>query len=93
MLKRFDESDRGVLREMPAVARAEAGYELRPRGAAKFAPRAAEALHERLGNRFYDVVSLTKSGLESHLGEDPDLPQWALDLAEKGDGAELDEMD
>ena len=57
VLKRFDESVRGVLREMPAVARAEAGYELRTRGATRFTPRAAEALHERLGNRFYDVVA------------------------------------
>ena len=73
VLKRFDQSVCGVLREMPAVARAEAGYKLRPRGATRFAPRAAEALHERLGNRFYDVVSLTKSGLESQLGQDPDL--------------------
>ncbi len=89
VLKRFDESVRGLLRDMPAVARAEAGYELRTRGATRFTPRAAEALHERLGNRFYDVVSLTKSGLESHLVEDPDLLQWALDLAEQGDGAEM----
>jgi hypothetical protein len=89
VLKRYAESMGDVLRRMEAERRADLGYELRPRGASVFTPQAAEALHERLGERFYELVGLTKSGLESALAEDPDLLAWALSLADERDGSSV----
>jgi hypothetical protein len=87
VLERFEESVRQIVKDMPADARAELGYELKERSASNFSPRAAEELHDRLGERFYEVVKLTKSGLEKNLKEDPDLLEWALSLAEEPVGA------
>jgi hypothetical protein len=89
LYERLDESMGDVLRRMEAERRADLGYELRPRGASVFTPQAAEALHERLGERFYELVGLTKSGLESALAEDPDLLAWALSLADERDGSSV----
>lgn len=86
VLERYAETVKGLLRELPEEQRAEAGYKLRPRTNNVFGSRAAEALHETLGERFYDLVKITKTGLESQLGSDPDLLAWALALAEERDG-------
>jgi hypothetical protein len=72
---------------MPTDRRAELGYELKERKASNFSPRAAEELHDRLGERFYELVQLTKTGLEKNLKEDPELLEWALSLAEEEVGA------
>jgi hypothetical protein len=78
-----------LVKEMPVDRRAELGYELKERKASSFTPRAAEELHDRLGERFYELVKLTKSGLESNLAEDPELLEWALSLAEEQVGAAM----
>jgi hypothetical protein len=87
VLERFAESVKTVIKQLPAEERAALGYEVKERKGRVFTPRAAEALHERLGPQFFEVVKLTKSGLESALGDDPDLLAWALELADETAGA------
>jgi hypothetical protein len=89
VLSRFEESVKRLVKEMPVERRAELGYELKERKASSFTPRAAAELHDRLGERFYELVKLTKSGLESNLAEDPALLEWALSLAEEQVGAAM----
>jgi hypothetical protein len=87
ILKRFNESVAGLVKEMSPERVAELGYELRERKAHVFTARAAEELHDRLGEQFYSLVAITKTGLESHLAGDPDLLDWALGLADEQVGA------
>jgi hypothetical protein len=87
VLERFEKAVSRLIKEMPTDRRAELGYELKERKASNFSPRAAEELHDRLGERFYELVQLTKTGLEKNLKEDPELLEWALSLAEEEVGA------
>lgn len=87
VLERFESSVKAIVRDMPSERRAALGYELRGRKNRVFDAGAAQALHERLGPRFYELVKLTKSGLESNLAEDESLLEWALELAEEQAGA------
>jgi hypothetical protein len=89
VLERFADSVKRLIRQMPPERRAELGYEVRERKASTFTPQAAAALHERLGPRFYEVVKLTKSGLEENLAGDAELLAWALDLADETAGASV----
>lgn len=89
VLERFEESVKELLRDMPDERRAQLGYELRDRRNSVFTPRAAQALHEQLGERFYEVVKLTKTGLQSALAQDEDLLEWALGLADQVAGPTL----
>lgn len=86
VLERFEGSVKDVLRDLPAERRGALGYELRGRTNSVFTAQAAAALHGSLGDRFYEVVKITKTGLEHNIVEDPDLLSWAIDLAEKADG-------
>lgn len=83
VLERFETSMADLLRHMPADRRAVHGYDLRPRSDTVFHTRSLRALHERSGDRFYDLISVTKSRLESRLVDDDELREWALDLGEK----------
>lgn len=87
ILKRFDESVKGLIREVPEDRRLELGYKLRPRSESVFTPEAKEQLHEQLGERFYEVAGVTKSSLQSTLSDEPDLLEWALSRAEERSGA------
>lgn len=91
VLDRFVESVNGILREMPAAERAALGFELRNRNNNVFSAQAAKTLHEALiargeGDRFYEIVSLTKTGLEKNLAESEQLLADALALSERRAG-------
>lgn len=85
VLKRFDESVRGVLREMPSSEQHRLGYELRDRTKTVWPPPALRAAHEVLGDAFYEVVGLTKTAVERL--PDEDAKQIVLDMAVVEDGA------
>lgn len=87
VLKRFDESVKDVIRQVPDERRQELGYKLRGRSDSVFTPEAKAEIHEELGERFYEVAGVTKSRLESELGDEPDLLAWALSRAEVRSGA------
>lgn len=89
VLKRYNESVKRVLRDMPAEDRQELGYHLRSRKKTTFTGQAVRELHRRLGEEFYELVGVTKTGLESYLEDDPELLEWALSLATETAGPEV----
>jgi hypothetical protein len=89
VLKRFDESVAGLLKQVPDERRSALGFELRERGASTFSPEAARTLHDALGDRFYRLVRVTKTGLESELADDEETLRWALGLADSVAGPTL----
>jgi hypothetical protein len=91
VLTRFVDSVNEILREMPAAQRADLGFELRNRNNNVFSAQAAQTLHEALiargeGDRFYEIVRLTKAGLEENLAESESLLAEALALSERRAG-------
>lgn len=82
VLKRFDDSVRDMLKEMPTERREELGYETRERGATVFTPDALQSLHDTLGDRFYRVAGITKTNLQAELADDEATLGWALSLGE-----------
>ncbi len=89
VLERYDKAVKRVLRDMPAENRLELGYDLKTRKRVVFSEQAVRALHARLGDEFYGVVGLTKTGLEAALADDPELLEWALGLATETAGPEV----
>jgi hypothetical protein len=89
VLERFEEGVRALVTDLPLERRVELGYEVKERRASVFTNDAKERLHQALGPRFYDLVKITKSGLESALEGDDELLQWALDLAVDQVGASV----
>lgn len=86
VIERFEKAVKEIIRDLPEQDRAKLGYKLQTRNNNTFPPRAAEALHEALGERFYELVTITQAGLERNIVEDDDLLAWALGLAEKEAG-------
>lgn len=86
VLKRFDETVKGALKEMPAAERAERGFELRERTSDTWGPEGLRAAHDVLGDDFYVAAGLTKTGLE-RLGKEDERVQVVLDFAERKAGA------
>jgi hypothetical protein len=91
VLTRFVDSVNDIIREMPAVRRATLGYELRNRVNSSFEPAALKELHEALiargeGDRFYELVKVTKVALEENFAESEELLNMALQLAESRAG-------
>jgi hypothetical protein len=82
VLERYNEQVKALLRDMPADERQALGFDLRHRANTAFTSEAARMLHDRLGDRFYELVKLTKTAIEEQLVESPELRAWALALAE-----------
>lgn len=89
ILERFVDAVRRVLKDMPQEEREKLGWQLKDRSTTVFTPQALEALHEQLGERFFEVAKLTKTGLESALADEPDLLAYALGLGEKQFGSSI----
>jgi hypothetical protein len=90
VLERFRDSVGDLLKRMPAEERAVRGYDLKQRKATNFTLSAKRALVDRLGlDDFLTITSLSKTGLESHLGEDAELLEWALSLGSETVGAQV----
>lgn len=84
-LEAYETKVKGLLRDAPESVRLESGFTQRPRRTSNFSPAAKAVLAERLGDRFLDAATITKSRLESALADEPELLDWALGLAEKID--------
>jgi hypothetical protein len=74
---------------MPAEDRQELGFDLRGRTRTEFSGDALRALHERLGDQFYEIVGLTKTSLEEALTQTPELLEYAMSLATEVAGPEV----
>jgi hypothetical protein len=86
VLERFIESVNDMARRMPQHKRERLGVRLASRSRTVFTPEAAMALHDRVGERFYELVRITQAGVRSGLADDPALRDWALGLAERQAG-------
>lgn len=82
LLERYEESVRDVLKTMPDAKRAELGYEMRQRSATVWTPDSLRAVHDVLGDDFYNLVKVTKTAVAQH--PDADL---LLQMAETREGA------
>lgn len=89
ILERFADAVKDLIREMPEEDRLAAGYKMKPRKKTSFTLEARRRLHERLGEDFYAVAGITKTSLESLLGDDKETLEWALELASVEDGSEV----
>lgn len=88
ILERFRDSVAGLVKKMPEEDRLDLGYKLRGRKASVFTAGHLREIHDAVGSEFYELVSVTKSSLESNLADDPETLAWALDLALETAGAE-----
>jgi hypothetical protein len=86
ILDRYDETVRGVLRDMPAGQRSDYGYDLNVRSKTTWPPEAMRAAHEILGDDFYELAGLSKAALERHGGSES---LAVLDMAVREDGATI----
>jgi hypothetical protein len=84
VLKRFDESVRGAVKEMPRGRQQALGFETKSRSKTVWPPPALRAAHEVLGDDFYELIGLTKTAVE-RLGDE--RSQTILDMAVVEDGA------
>ena len=84
-LEAYEAKVKDLLRAAPDNVRLESGFTQRNRRTSTFSPAAKAILADRLGDRFWDAATITKSRLESALADDPDLLDWALGLCEKID--------
>jgi hypothetical protein len=88
ILERFRDSVNSLIKRMPEADRLDLGYRLRGKKLRVWTPQHKAELHERLGDEFYELVGVTKSGLESIFADDPETLAWALDRALETAGAE-----
>lgn len=86
VLKRYEESARDVIRDMPEDERDRLGFDMRPRSNSVFPGHARQALYEALGHdRFLDLVGIPQEKIKSAF-TDKDERDWALSLLEKRQG-------
>lgn len=87
VLKRFDDSVKGVLRTMPAQDRQALGYKVQERSEDVWSEEALEAVRDVMGPpAFNRAVKLTKSGLE-RATNDGEMREKVLRMAERRPGA------
>lgn len=87
VMERYSDSVKDVIRDLPYEQMDALGYDLRERTNTSFPPDVAERLLEEIGPAsFFQSIKVTKTRLESVLGEDPDLLERALALGVKEAG-------
>jgi ketosteroid isomerase-like protein len=91
ILERFRDSVNSIIKRMPEDERLDLGYRLRGKKARVWTADQKRQIASRLGPDFFELVTVTKSGLESILADDAETLAWALDLALETAGAESGE--
>lgn len=82
VLSRFEDAVKDLMRDMTDDQLAAIGYERNERSATKFPPHVIEALAEKIGPAFWEAASITKTGLQAALADQPELLAWALEQGE-----------
>lgn len=82
-IERFEESVKGVLRELPAERRRQLGWGLFPSSRDVWGADALRQVHEAVGDDFYLLVKMTKSNIERFFGKDKTAAQQVLQFAAK----------
>lgn len=82
-IKRFEESVKDVIRELPDVKRRELGFGLFPSAQDVWSPAALKLVHDALGDDFYLLVKMTKSNISRFYGKDKAAAERILQHASK----------
>lgn len=82
-IERYEESVKGVLRELPADRRRELGWQLSPSARDVWNPDSLRQTHAAVGEDFYVLVKMTKANLDRFYGDDKDAKAKVLRFAEK----------
>lgn len=82
-IKRYEESVKGVLRELPAPRRQELGWGLFPSSRDVWSSGALQEVHREIGQDFYLLVKMTKSNIDRFFGKDKAAAQRVLQHANK----------
>lgn len=69
-IKRYEESVKDVIRQLPDQRRRELGFYLSPSSKDEFDREARIAVHRTTGDDFYDLIGITKSAVERFYGKD-----------------------
>jgi hypothetical protein len=68
-LEHVEKALKGIIEQMPVEERARLGWRVQQRKDRSIAPEGLRALHEALGERFYELVSLPMARLEEVVGK------------------------
>lgn len=82
-IKRYAESVKGVIRQLPDAERRALGFYLSPVGATSFPPPALKRIHELCGDDFYLISKITKTAITEFYGKDSDTQEAILKLGTK----------
>lgn len=84
LLAAWEDRVKEALKDAPADRRAELGYTSHTRSATFWPPESMRAVHDLLGDEFYELVGLTKTKAAKH-----EHGETILALAERKEGAEV----
>jgi hypothetical protein len=82
-IQRYEESVKGVIRELPDERRRELGFRLQPASKDVWTPQALKRVHGQVGDDFYLLVNVTKANIQRFYGKDKEAQQAVLAHATK----------
>jgi hypothetical protein len=82
-IERFEESVKGVLRELPAERRQQLGWGLFPSSRDTWGPSALRQVYNVVGDDFFLLVKLTKTNISRFFGKDKAAAEQVMQFAEK----------
>lgn len=87
VLERFEKAIKARLMELPLHEREAYGYTLRSRNVDVFSNEALAAAHRLLGDKFYEVATVSKTALERATGSDRDKLNLIVGMADRRPGS------
>lgn len=82
-IKGFEETVKGVIRELPDERRRQLGFGLFQSSKDTWDVEALHAVHAALGDDFYFMVNMTKANIQRFFGKDKEAAERVLQYAEK----------
>lgn len=82
-IKRYVESVKGVIRELPDQRRRELGFGLYPSSKDVWSPAALKLVHDTVGDDFYLLAGISKANIGRFYGKDADAQERVLQHATK----------
>lgn len=82
-IERYEESVKGVLRELPPERRQQLGWGMYPSSRDVWSPDALRRVYNAIGDDFFLLVKMTKTNIQRFYGGDKDAAGQVLQLAEK----------
>jgi hypothetical protein len=82
-IERFEDSVKGVLRELPEERRKQLGWGLYPSTRDMWSPDALRRVYNVIGDDFFLLVKMTKTNITRFFGKDKQAAEQVLQYAEK----------